>query len=196
MVWPFGIFTVGPFTGAGAAFPGAVLPLLPDVVSNTVLAPPEPRVAKIESDSEVIMNRIADAVVAFERRVADPRGPKAVCEPMPPNAPARSAAFPLCSNTTMIRKTQTITCTMVNSINIFVLIVYETGHTPVKRRSLAASGPDYTARALRMERPDSERAGFFMACDRRRTWSLTHTRNIGWRAFFSRSIMRSGASSR
>ena len=29
--------------------------------------------------------------------------------PMPPNAPAKSAAFPLCNKTTMIRKTQTIT---------------------------------------------------------------------------------------
>jgi hypothetical protein len=28
---------------------------------------------------------------------------------MPPNAPARSAAFPLCKRTTMIRNTHTIT---------------------------------------------------------------------------------------
>ena len=51
----------------------------------------------------------ADIVVALERSVAEPRGPNAVCDPMPPNAPARSAAFPLCSNTTMIRKRQTTT---------------------------------------------------------------------------------------
>ncbi len=82
----------------------------PDGVSRTVFAPEDdPRVARIESDRDVIMNTMADAVVAFESSVAEPRGPKAVCEPMPPNAPAKSAAFPLCSNTTMIRKMQTIT---------------------------------------------------------------------------------------
>jgi hypothetical protein len=117
-VFPFGSVIVGPFTGAGAPLAGAVLLLLPDVVSRTVLAPVDPRVAKIESDSDVTMNMIADAVVAFESKVAEPRGPKAVCEPIPPNAPAKSAAFPLCSSTTIIRKMQTITCTIVNSINI------------------------------------------------------------------------------
>ena len=44
---------------------------------------------------------------------------KAVCDPMPPNAPARSAAFPLCNSTTTIRKIHTITCTIAqyNSSN-------------------------------------------------------------------------------
>jgi len=84
--------------------------VLPDGVSKTVFAPPDdPRVARIESDSDVTMNTMAEPVVAFESSVAEPRGPKAVCEPMPPNAPAKSAAFPLCSNTTMIRKMQTTT---------------------------------------------------------------------------------------
>ena len=96
---------VGPFAGALAGADGAPL----DALSKTVFAPEEPRVARIESDREVIMNTMADAVVALESSVAEPRGPKAVCEPMPPNAPAKSAAFPLCSSTTMIRKTQTIT---------------------------------------------------------------------------------------
>jgi len=58
---------------------------------------------------EVSMNKIAEIVVAFDNNVADPRGPKAVWEPMPPKAPARSAALPLCSKTTMIRKRHTIT---------------------------------------------------------------------------------------
>ena len=62
------------------------------------------------------MNRIAEMVVAFESSVADPRGPNAVCDPMPPNAPARSAALPLCNSTTTIRKMHTITCTIVNKI--------------------------------------------------------------------------------
>jgi len=64
------------------------------------------------------MNKIADIVVAFESKVADPLGPKAVWEPIPPNAPARSAALPLCSSTTMIRNKHTITCTIVNRIAI------------------------------------------------------------------------------
>ena len=67
------------------------------------------RVATMESEIDVSMKRIAEIVVAFDSSVADPRGPKAVCEPMPPKAPARSAALPLCSKTTMIRKRQTIT---------------------------------------------------------------------------------------
>jgi len=67
------------------------------------------RVAMIESVNDVTIKATAEIVVAFDSSVAEPRGPKAVCEPMPPNAPAKSAAFPLCSKTTMIRKMQTIT---------------------------------------------------------------------------------------
>lgn len=70
---------------------------------------PAPRVATMESEIDVTMNRIADIVVAFDNSVAEPRGPNAVCDPMPPKAPARSAALPLCSKTTMIRKRHTIT---------------------------------------------------------------------------------------
>ena len=77
--------------------------------SRTVDAIPALRVARIESESDVSMNRTAEMVVALDSSVAEPRGPNAVCEPMPPNAPARSAAFPLCSRTTMIRKMQTAT---------------------------------------------------------------------------------------
>ena len=108
--WPAGSCMV-PLAGAGplggvAGFAGAVCD--PDE-SRTVLAFEDARPAKIDSDSDVIMKTIAEPVVAFESSVAEPRGPKAVCDPMPPNAPAKSAAFPLCSSTTMIRKTQTIT---------------------------------------------------------------------------------------
>ena len=67
------------------------------------------RVARIASVSEVTMNTAAAMVVAFERTVAEPRGPKAVCDPIPPNAPAKSAALPLCSSTTTTKKKQTIT---------------------------------------------------------------------------------------
>ena len=76
-------------------------------LSRTVLACPPEREAMIASVNEVTMNRMAAPVVALDSTVADPRGPKAVCDPMPPNAPARSAALPLCSKTTITRKKQT-----------------------------------------------------------------------------------------
>src|ERR1035438_8582497 len=68
------------------------------------------------------------------------------------------------------------------------------------RRSRAAGG--YPTRALRPAGAAvSLRAGLRSAAAatvavRRRTWSVTQTRNIGWRAFLSRSMMRLGASSR
>jgi hypothetical protein len=105
------------FAGAGGGVPGVTPTAGLDAFfcfrSNDA-DPPAFRVAKIDKDMEVSMNTIAEIVVALERRVADPRGPNAVCEPIPPNAPARSAALPLCSNTTMIRNRHTNTCTMVN----------------------------------------------------------------------------------
>src|SRR6267378_7881571 len=52
------------------------------------------------------MNMMAHQVVALERTLAAPRGPKAVWLPAPPNAPARSAALPLWSSTTMISTRQ------------------------------------------------------------------------------------------
>jgi hypothetical protein len=55
------------------------------------------------------MNITAHQVVAWESTVAAPRGPNAVWLPAPPNAPAKSAALPLCSNTTMISTRQFIT---------------------------------------------------------------------------------------
>ena len=63
-----------------------------------------------ESVSEVIMNTIAHHVVARERKVAAPRGPNAVWLPAPPNAPARSAAFPLCSMITIMSTKHASTC--------------------------------------------------------------------------------------
>ena len=42
-------------------------------------------------------------------RLAAPRGPKAVCEPWPPKAPARSADLPCCMRTTPMRKSETMT---------------------------------------------------------------------------------------
>ncbi len=63
--------------------------------SNTLPELPEFRVVKMANDNEVTINSAAAMVVAFESTVADPRGPNAVCEPIPPNAPAKSAALPL-----------------------------------------------------------------------------------------------------
>ena len=47
------------------------------------------------------MNSTAAIVVALVSTVAAPRLPRAVWLPPPPNAPARSAALPLCSRTTV-----------------------------------------------------------------------------------------------
>jgi hypothetical protein len=52
------------------------------------------------------MNITAHHVVACESTEAAPRGPNAVWLPAPPKAPARSAALPLCSNTTTIKTKQ------------------------------------------------------------------------------------------
>jgi hypothetical protein len=78
-------------------------------LSRTEVPKPAFLVARIDSESEVIIKSTADIVVALESSVADPRGPKAVWEPIPPNAPAKSAALPLCSKTTTIRNRHTIT---------------------------------------------------------------------------------------
>ena len=64
------------------------------------------RVERIESVSEVTINIAAAIVVAFDSTVAEPRGPNTVCDPMPPKAPAKSAALPLWSSTTTIKNIQ------------------------------------------------------------------------------------------
>jgi hypothetical protein len=103
-------FPCGAWPGIGTCCVGADLGTeVFGAVSNTDVPNPAFLVARIDSESDVIMKRIAEIVVALESKVADPRGPNAVCEPIPPNAPARSAALPLCSKTTMIRKRHTIT---------------------------------------------------------------------------------------
>ena len=104
--------------GSVVVFAGCLVEVGAGCLSKIVLPPVVPArlVARIESDNEVTMNRTAEAVVAFDRSVADPLGPNAVCEPIPPNAPAKSAAFPLCNRTTTIRNRQTNTCTIVNKV--------------------------------------------------------------------------------
>jgi hypothetical protein len=78
-----------------------------------VLPPPVFLVATIDKDIDVNIKTIAEMVVAFDSSVADPLGPNAVWDPMPPKAPAKSAALPLCSSTTTIKKMHTITCSIV-----------------------------------------------------------------------------------
>jgi hypothetical protein len=85
-------------------------------LSRRVVPELPPRVAKMDSVSEVSMNSAAAIVVAFDNTVADPRGPNTVWDPMPPKAPAKSAALPLWSSTTTTRNTQTITCITVRRI--------------------------------------------------------------------------------
>jgi hypothetical protein len=100
---------------AGADFAGAFWR------SNTLPEEAAPRVAKIAKVSDVIMKIAAASVVAFESSVADPRGPNAVCDPMPPKAPARSAALPLCNSTTIIKNKQTMTWMNVKRIVMRIL---------------------------------------------------------------------------
>lgn len=53
------------------------------------------------------INKTAKTVVILPIMEAAPRGPKVDWLPAPPNAPARSALFPLCNNTTMINNRHT-----------------------------------------------------------------------------------------
>src|ERR1700683_2638211 len=80
--------------------------------------------------SEVIMNTIAHQVVARDRKVAAPRGPKAVWLPAPPKAPAKSAAEPLCNMMTITSTKQTATCS-VTKINVI--------RQPTQIRAIATS---------------------------------------------------------
>src|SRR5205814_3288885 len=106
---PCGVtLTLGTAPGC-PALAGADFVVTGFALGSTLCAPAEPRVVKTDRNSDVSMNRAAEIVVAFDNTIAEPRGPNVVCEPIPPNAPARSAALPLCSSTTTIRKKQTKT---------------------------------------------------------------------------------------
>src|SRR5271165_6571068 len=97
------------FPGLAGAEAGAEL-LSPE--KTEVLVPEERRYNTVR-ESEVSMNSAAAQVVILVSRLAAARGPKAVCEPWPPNVPARSALLPCCSRTTPIRKKHTITWTTI-----------------------------------------------------------------------------------
>ena len=74
-----------------------------------------PREAMTDKVIDVTMKMIADQVVAFDKAVAAPRGPKAVWLPWPPNAAAMSPLLPLRSRTTTIKKKQTATWNSVTT---------------------------------------------------------------------------------
>src|SRR5437867_12590211 len=97
-----------PGAGAGVAgiVTGAGLGAGCETFSRTEL--PAPTALSVRSTMAIAhsMNITAHHVVAFERTLAAPRGPKAVWLPAPPKAPARSAALPLWSSTTMISTRQ------------------------------------------------------------------------------------------
>ena len=100
--------------GAGAAgtgFAGADFVVLLFTPESTEPPPVfAMREARTDSVIDVTMKIMADQVVAFERAVAAPRGPKAVWLPWPPNAAAMSPLLPLCSSTTTINKKHTRMC--------------------------------------------------------------------------------------
>jgi hypothetical protein len=94
------------------------------------------RDAKTESVIDVTMKMMADQVVARERTVAAPRGPKAVWLPMPPKAAAMSPLLPLCRSTTAMRKKQTEMWTMV--INMVMRLTIPSGTSSTEIGAMAA----------------------------------------------------------
>jgi hypothetical protein len=107
--------------GGVAGFTGCDFVGEPLTPCKTELVTPR-REAKTESVIEVTIKIIADQVVAFDRIVAAPRGPKAVWLPMPPKAAAMSPLLPLCSSTTMIRNKQTAMWTIVINMTMSLTI--------------------------------------------------------------------------
>jgi hypothetical protein len=119
---------------------------------------PAPTALSVRSTMAIAhsMNMTAHHVVALERTLAAPRGPKAVWLPAPPKAPARSAALPLCSSTTMIstrqfkmkklvrsqeanRKPSTTTPAPINNATVhFIQIGMSTPHAIEKMAARAA----------------------------------------------------------
>jgi len=98
-----GVAGAGTGVEAGADFAGALLtPCKTEREAGL-------RDAAIESVMEVTMKIIMDHVVALDKAVVAPRGPKAVWLPIPPKAAATSPLWPLCSNTTIIRNKLTMT---------------------------------------------------------------------------------------
>ena len=75
-----------------------------------LMTEPRGRACSTASAIDVITNSTKNVVVNLCKSVVAPRAPNAVCDPPPPNAPARSAPFPCWTRTTRIRKMLTMTC--------------------------------------------------------------------------------------
>jgi len=108
--------------GAGACWVACAGLAGADLSRTVDPPPPVPRLLSIPRLSDVSIKTAAAMVVAFDISVAEPRGPKAVWEPMPPKAPARSAALPLWSSTTMTRKKLTTMWAIVSRMIMFSLL--------------------------------------------------------------------------
>jgi hypothetical protein len=109
----------GGVLGAGVAA-GADAGALAGIESSTEPLPLEPLEDISERINEVAMKIPADQAVRRDSRVAAPRAPNAVCDPPPPNAPARSARFPVWRRTTRTKNTATITWRIVSKISIAI----------------------------------------------------------------------------
>ena len=95
-----------------AYFFAGVLELIPCNTEWPVLS----RATNTVRPMDVSMKMTAAQVVTLVRILDAPRGPKAVCDPWPPKAPAKSALAPCCNRMAPINTRQTITCTMVSKI--------------------------------------------------------------------------------
>src|ERR1700722_11080360 len=111
---PFGL-RIGMKLEFGYFFAGVVCVVL-EPERNEVFA--DERESRMVRPMEESMKRNPAHVVSRVRRLAAPRGPKAVCEPCPPKAPARSADLPCWRRTTPTRKRQTTTCRMTRRVTI------------------------------------------------------------------------------
>src|SRR5436309_270426 len=107
-LWSTNSYFCAGAAGCCVGFTGCVFVVSLLTFESTDVDCPERRTTKMESVMEVTMKITADQVVAFEKALAAPRGPKAVWLPMPPNAAAMSPLLPLCSSTTMMMNRQTM----------------------------------------------------------------------------------------
>jgi hypothetical protein len=103
-----GVFWAGVEAGADCFVPGALARSITELPACLEL--------KRERLKAVNMKTIAAPVVSLDKNVAVPLAPKAVCDPPPPKAPAKSAPLPDCSSTIKMSNRQTITCKMVSKI--------------------------------------------------------------------------------
>ena len=101
--------------GASDGVEGVLVSLAGAGMSGTTVLEDAAGLRKL-SDSDVIMKTAAAPAVILDKSVAVPRAPKAVWDPAPPKALARSWPLPCWASTTRIRNRQIRTWMMVNRI--------------------------------------------------------------------------------